>query len=158
MSTAYPQVGGYPAPQYAPPAYRLYDVWAVAIAAFFGGPLAGTVLDRFELPQARPRQQRSSRARAGSGGVWSVGVIYMAVKTTANPAIAEVVLLVCTVLAAKQLQDDAIKTHVAWGGQLYSKLARFRCCYRDGDLFSAARWLVTSSTPDNGRVSPRAME
>jgi hypothetical protein len=32
-----------------------------------------------------------------------------------------VVLIVCTALAAKQLQGEAIKTHVAWGGQLFSK-------------------------------------
>ena len=48
MSTNYPQVGGYPQypqiPQYTPPAYRLYDVGAVALAAFLGSPLAGTVL------------------------------------------------------------------------------------------------------------------
>ncbi len=30
--------------------------------------------------------------------------------------------MVCTGVAAKQLQGEAIKTHIAWGGPLYSKL------------------------------------
>ncbi len=119
MSTAYPQVGGYPAPQYAPPAYRLYDVAAIGIAAFFGGPLAATIL--MSSNYRKLGQGSNGLLALVLGAAASVGVIYMAVKTTANPAIAEVVLLVCTVLAAKQLQEDAIKTHVAWGGQLYSK-------------------------------------
>jgi hypothetical protein len=89
------------------------------IAAFFGGPLAATVL---MASNYRKLGQGNNGALALLlGAAASVGVIYIAVKTTANPAIAEVVLLVCTVLAAKQLQEDAIKTHVAWGGQLYSK-------------------------------------
>lgn len=119
MSTAYPQVAGYPAPQYAPPAYRLYDVWAVMIAAFFGGPLAATIL--MASNYRKLGQGNNGLLALLLGAAASVGVIYIAVKTTANPAIAEVVLLVCTILAAKQLQEDAIKTHVAWGGQLYSK-------------------------------------
>ena len=119
MSTAYPQVGGYPAPQYAPPAYRLYDVAAIGIAAFFGGPLAATIL--MSSNYRKLGQGSNGLLALVLGAAASVGVIYMAVKTTANPAIAEVVLLVCTVLAAKQLQEGAIKTHVAWGGQLYSK-------------------------------------
>ena len=95
----------------------------MAIAAFFGGPLAGTVL--IASNYRKLGQGSNGLLALVLGAAASVGVIYMAVKTTANPAIAEVVLLVCTVLAAKQLQDDAIKTHVAWGGQLYSKLRAF---------------------------------
>jgi hypothetical protein len=120
MSTAYPQAGGYPAPQYAPPAYRLYDVAAVAIAAFFGGPLAGTVL--MASNYRKLGQGNNGVLALILGAAASVGLVYMALKTTANPAIASVVLMVCTGLAAKQLQGEAIKTHVAWGGQLYSKL------------------------------------
>jgi len=123
MSTAYPQVGGYPAPQYAPPSYRLYDVAAVAIAAFFGGPLAGTVL--IASNYRKLGQGNNGVLALILGAAASVGVIYMALKTTASPAVAEIVLMVCTVLAAKQLQGEAIKTHVAWGGQLYSKLRAF---------------------------------
>ncbi len=119
MSTAYPQPGGYPAPQYAPPAYRLYDSNAVAVAAFFGGPLAGTVL--MASNYRKLGQGNEGVLALVLGAAASVGVIYMAVKTTASPAVAEIVLFVCTWLAARQLQDDAIKTHVAWGGQLYSK-------------------------------------
>jgi len=119
MSTVYPQVGGYPAPQYAPPAYRLYDVPAIAIAAVLGGPLAGTVL---MASNCRKLGQGNNGVLALIlGAVASVGLIYMTLKTTANPAIASVVLMVCTALAGKQLQGEAIKTHVAWGGQLYSK-------------------------------------
>ena len=120
MSTAYPQVGGYPAPQYAPPAYRLYDVAAVTIAAFFGGPLAGTVL--MASNYRKLGQGNNGVLALILGAAASLGVIYMALKTTASPAVAEIVLMVCTGLAAKQLQGEAIKTHVAWGGQLYSKL------------------------------------
>jgi hypothetical protein len=120
MSTAYPQVGGYPAPQYAPPAYRLYDVAAVAVAAFFGGPLAGTVL--MASNYRKLGQGNNGVLALIVGAAASVGLVYMALKTTANPAIASVVLMVVTALAAKQLQGEAIKTHIAWGGQLYSKL------------------------------------
>lgn len=119
MSTYYPQPVGYPAPQYAPPAYRLYDVAAISIAAFFGGPLAGTVL--MASNYRKLGQGNNGVLALILGAAASVGLVYMALKTTANPAIASVVLLVCTVLAAKQLQGEAIKTHVAWGGQLYSK-------------------------------------
>lgn len=124
MSTVYPQVGGYPQyPQYTPPAYRLYDSNAVAVAAFFGGPLAGTVL---MASNYRKLGQGSNGLLAlVLGAAASVGMIYMAVKTTTSPAVAEIVLFVCTWLAARQLQDDAIKTHVAWGGQLYSKWRAF---------------------------------
>jgi hypothetical protein len=119
MSTAYPQVGGYPAPQYAPPAYRLYDVAAIGIAAFFGGPLAGTVL--MASNYRKLGQGNNGVLALILGAAASVGLIYMALRTTANPAIASVVLMVCTALAAKQLQGEPIKVHVAWGGQLYSK-------------------------------------
>ena len=57
MSTVYPQVGGYPQyPQYTPPAYRLYDVGAVFLAAFLGSPLAGTI-----YPSRAVRGRRASR-------------------------------------------------------------------------------------------------
>jgi len=97
----------------------LYDIGAVMIAAFFGGPLAATIL--MASNYRKLGQGNNGILALLLGAAASVGVIYIALKTTANPAIAEVMLLVCTVLAAKQLQEDAIKTHVAWGGQLYSK-------------------------------------
>jgi hypothetical protein len=123
MSTAYPQVGGYPAPQYAPPAYRLHDWISVAVATFFGGPLAGTVL--MASNYRKLGQGNEGVLALVLGAAASVGLIYMALKTTMNPWVATLVLLVCTSAAAYQLQGDAIKTHVAWGGQLYSKLRAF---------------------------------
>jgi hypothetical protein len=123
MSTNYPQVGVYPQnpqyPQYTPPAYRLYDVGAVALAAFLGSPLAGTVL------------MASNYRKLGKGGngflalllgaAASVGEIYIGLTSTKSPAIATLVLFVVTWFAAKELQGHAIQTHVAWGGQLFSK-------------------------------------
>jgi hypothetical protein len=122
MSTNYPQVGGYPqypqSPQYTPPAYRLYDVGAVALAAFLGSPLAGTVL------------MASNYRKLGQGGnaflalvlgaAASVGEIYIGLTSTKSPAIATLVLFAVTWFAAWEQQGGAIKTHVAWGGQLYS--------------------------------------
>ncbi len=122
MSTNYPQVGSYPQtpqyPQYTPPAYRLYDVRAVAMAAFLGSPLAGTVL------------MASNYRKLGQGGngflalllgaAASVAEMYIGLTSTKNPLIATLVLFAITWFAANQLQGDAIKTHVAWGGQLYS--------------------------------------
>jgi hypothetical protein len=55
------------------------------------------------------------------GAAASAGVIYLSLKSTANSGVAEIVLFVCTWVAARQLQDQAVKTHVAWGGQLYSR-------------------------------------
>ncbi len=69
MSTAYPQVGGYQTPQYAPPAYSLYDVAAIAIAAFFGGPLAGTVLMASNYRKLGQGNNGVLALIAGSGGV-----------------------------------------------------------------------------------------
>jgi hypothetical protein len=120
MSTVYPQVGGYPQyPQYTPPAYRLYDMGAVFLAAFLGSPLAGTVL------------VASNYRKLGQGGngvlalilgaAASAGLILMGLKTAMSPTVASIVLFVCTGLAARELQGNAISTHVAWGGQLYSK-------------------------------------
>lgn len=119
MSTAYPQVGGYPAPQYAPPAYRLYDSSSIGLAAFLGSPLAGTVLIASNY---RKLGQGSNAMLALVVGAAASGVlIFLGLKSTASPTIASIVLFVCTWMAAKQLQDQTIKTHVAWGGQLYSK-------------------------------------
>jgi hypothetical protein len=123
MSTNYPQVGGYPQypqyPQYTPPAYRLYDVGTVALAAFLGSPLAGTVL------------MASNYRKLGQGGngflalllgaAASVAEIYIGLTATKNPAIATLVLFAVTWFAAKELQGNAIQTHVAYGGQLHSK-------------------------------------
>jgi hypothetical protein len=127
MSTNYPQVGGYPqylqTPQYMPPAYRLYDIGAVGLAAFFGGPLAGTIL--MASNYRKLGQGNNGVLALIVGAAASVGLIVMGLKSTASPTIASVVLIVCTALAAKQLQGEAIKTHVAWGGQLFSKWRAF---------------------------------
>lgn len=127
MSSAYPQMGGYPQypqyPQYTPPAYRLYDVGAIALAAFFGGPLAGTVLMSSNYRKLGQGSNGFLALLLGAAG--SVGLIYISLKTTQSPAIAQVVLFALTWLAARQMQGDAIKTHVAWGGQLFSKWRAF---------------------------------
>jgi hypothetical protein len=127
MSTNYPQVTGYPQypqyPQYTPPAYRLYDIGAVGLAAFFGGPLAGTIL--MASNYRKLGQGNNGVLALIVGAAASVGLIVMGLKSTASPTIASVVLIVCTALAAKQLQGEAIKTHVAWGGQLFSKWRAF---------------------------------
>jgi hypothetical protein len=97
----------------------LYDVGAVALAAFVGSPLAGTVL------------MASNYRKLGQGGngflalllgaAASVGEIYIGLTSTKSPAIATLVLFAATWFAAKELQGHAIETHVAWGGQLFSK-------------------------------------
>jgi len=136
MSTAYPQVGGYPAPQYAPPAYRLYDSNAVAVAALFGGPLAGTVL--MASNYRKLGQGSNSMLALLLGAAASVGVIYLSLKSTASPGVAEIVLFVCTWVAARQLQDQAVKTHVAWGGQLYSRGRAFGIAIATAVVLGAA--------------------
>jgi hypothetical protein len=120
MSTVYPQVGGYPQyPQYTPPAYRLYDVGAVFLAAFLGSPLAGTVL--IASNYRKLGQGGNGILALILGAAASAGLILLGLKSTQSPAIASIVLLVCTGLAARELQGNAINTHVAWGGQLFSK-------------------------------------
>ncbi len=120
MSTVYPQVGGYPQyPQYAPPAYRLYNVWAVALATFLGSPLAGTVL--IASNYRKLGQGNNGVLALVVGAAASAGLILMGLRTTYSPTVASIVLLVCTGLAARELQGNAIDTHVAWGGQLYSR-------------------------------------
>jgi len=123
MSTNYPQVGGYPqypqAPQYTPPAYRLDDFWSVALAALLGSPLAGAVL--IASNYRKLGQAGNGFLALLLGAAASVGLMYMGLKMTVNPTVATIVLVVCIGLAAKELQGNAISTHVAWGGQLYSK-------------------------------------
>ena len=120
MSTVYPQVGGYPQyPQYTPPAYRLYDVGAVFLAAFLGSPLAGTVL--IASNYRKLGQGGNGILALILGAAASAGLVLMGLRTTAGPGVASIVLFVCTGLAARELQGNAIKTHVAWGGQLFSK-------------------------------------
>jgi hypothetical protein len=127
MSTAYPQVGGYPQypqyPQYTPPAYRLHDTASVALATFLGSPLAGTIL------------MASNYRKLGQGGkgalallvgaIASAGEIYIGLTSTKTPSIATLLLFAATWFAAYELQGNAIKTHVAWGGKLASKWAAF---------------------------------
>jgi hypothetical protein len=122
MSTNYPQVGGYPQypqiPQYTPPAYRLYDVGAVALAAFLGSPLAGTVL--IASNYRKLGQGGNAFLALVLGAAASVGEIYIGLTSTKSPAIATLVLFAATWFAAWEQQGSAIKTHVAWGGKLYS--------------------------------------
>jgi hypothetical protein len=122
MSTSYPQVGGYPQyPQYTAPAYKLHDVASVALAAFLGGPLAGTIL---MASNYRKLGQGSKGALAILvGAIASAGEIYIGLTSTKNPAIATLLLFAATWFAAYELQGNAIKTHVAWGGKLASKWA-----------------------------------
>ena len=120
MSTVYPQVGGYPQyPQYTPPAYRLYDVGAVFLAAFLGSPLAGAVL--IASNYRKLGQGGNGVLALVLGAAASAGLCLMGLKSTAGPGVASIVLFVCTGLAARELQGNAIKTHVAWGGRLFSK-------------------------------------
>ena len=122
MSTNYPQVGGYPQnpqyPQYTPPAYRLYDVGAVALAAFLGSPLAGTVL--IASNYRKLGQGGNGFLALLLGAAASAAEIYIGFTSAKSPAIATLVLFAITWFAAMQLQGSAIKTHVAWGGQLFS--------------------------------------
>jgi hypothetical protein len=123
MSTNYPQVGGYPQypqiPQYTPPAYRLYDVGAAALAAFLGSPLAGAVLIASNYRKLGQGGNGLLALLLGAGA--SVGEIYLGLTSTKSPAIATLALFAITWFAANELQGSAIKTHVAWGGQLFSK-------------------------------------
>jgi hypothetical protein len=147
MSTAYPQVGQNPYPQYAPPAYRMYDSSSIALAAFLGSPLAGTVL--MASNYRKLNQGSNSMLALVLGAAASASLIWMGLKTTLNPAIASVVLFVVTWIAAKQLQDQAVKTHVAWGGQLFSKWRAFGVavatslvlgCATIGYLYYTGQW------------------
>ncbi|HVN94704.1 MAG TPA: hypothetical protein VMT38_13470 [Terracidiphilus sp.] len=118
---AYPQTP-YPQ-QYAPPAYRLYDVAAIAIAAFFGGPLAGAIL--MASNYRKLGQGNNAMLALVLGAAGSAVEIFLSLKSTASPLVATVVLFLATAVAGRQLQEQAVKTHVAWGGQLYSKWRAF---------------------------------
>ncbi len=133
MSTPYPPPGGNPYPQtpypqnpypqnpypqYAPPAYRLYNWGSVALATFLGGPLAGTILMAGNFRKLG--QGNNSIPTLILGAAASVGLLYVSLNTTMNAWVATLVLLVCTSAAAYQLQGDAVKTHLAWGGRLHS--------------------------------------
>jgi hypothetical protein len=97
----------------------LYDVGAVFLAAFLGSPLAGAVL--IASNYRKLGQGGNGILALIVGAAASAGLILMSLKSTQSPAIASIVLFVCTGLAARELQGNAIKTHVAWGGQLFSK-------------------------------------
>src|ERR1700722_15161474 len=102
MSTNYPQVGGYPQnpqyPQYTPPAYRLYDVGAVALAAFLGSPLAGTVL--IASNYRKLGQGGNGFLALLLGAAASAAEIYIGFTSAKSPAIATLVLFAITWFAA----------------------------------------------------------
>lgn len=120
MSTAYPQVGGYPQyPQYTPPAYKLHDAASVGLATFLGGPLAGTILMASNYRKLGQGSKGFLALLVGAAA--SAGEIYIGLTSTKNPWIATLLLFAVTWFAAYELQGNAIKTHVAWGGRLASK-------------------------------------
>jgi hypothetical protein len=90
-----------PYPQYAPPAYRLYNWGAVALATLIGGPLAGTILMAGNFRKLG--QGNNSIPTLLLGAAASVGMIYVSLTTTMNPMVVTLVLLVCTSAAAYQL-------------------------------------------------------
>jgi hypothetical protein len=115
-------------PVYAPPpavpAYSLFDYRSVAIATFFGTPLAGTII------------MAHNYRRIGKGGAAAAAVIVGLVVTALLLFLSFTVqsdairalpigLLLGTMSAAKSLQGPFVDEHARFGGKIASRWAAF---------------------------------
>jgi hypothetical protein len=125
----------------------LYDTASIGLAAFLGSPLAGTVL--IASNYRKLGQGSNATIALVLGAAASAGLILLGLKSTQSPLIASIVLFIATWVAARQLQEQAVKTHVAWGGKLYSKWRAFGVavattlvlgCATIGYLYYTGQW------------------
>lgn len=112
------------APVPAIPNYRLYDPISVGLAAFFGSPIAGTVLMAINY---RHLGRKSSAIVAVILGIAATALAialepYIPSTFTSVTAIA---LFVGTYNAAKTLQGPIVEKHEVAGGGLHSRWAAF---------------------------------
>ena len=121
---------GLPRPLNTHPLPIAYTTWRPsAMAAFFGGPLAGTIL---MASNYRKLGQGSNGLLAlVLGAAASVGVIYMALKTTANPAIARLCCSSCTVAGSETVAGGRDQDTCCVGRAALFQVARHWDCHRD---------------------------
>jgi hypothetical protein len=108
------------------PAYTLFDANAVAIATFFGTPVAGASL--MALNYRRVGKTGKAIATILIGLAVSAVVVLLAwnLPKSATSPIA-LILLIATQRMAGSLQSVAIKEHTDRGGRLGSKWVAFGC-------------------------------
>jgi len=121
MATMYPVAYYYP--QGTPPSYRLYDSGAVALATFFGTPLAGALL----MAMNYNRLGKSGQAMLAMivGAIVTLLLMVIGWRSTQVSGVLSIVVLVATWQLAKAVQGNDLAAHVARGGQLGSKGAAF---------------------------------
>ena len=107
----------------APPAYRLYDASAVAMAALFGGSIAGTIL--MALNDARLGKVGKGLLEVVLGVIGTALVILVGWNQRAGSSALGVVLFVCTWQAARIVQSKDVEGHIARGGRLGSRWLAF---------------------------------
>jgi len=112
------------APALAIPNYRLYDPTSVGLAAFFGSPIAGTVLMAINY---RHLGRKSSAILAVILGV-AATALAIAIEPyipSTFTSVAAIALFVGTYNAAKTLQGPIVEKHELAGGSLHSRWAAF---------------------------------
>ena len=115
------QIDG-PAPD--APVWSLYDYRAVGVAAFFGSPLAGSIL--MAVNNRRLGRTAAAVMAAGAGTVVTALLLVLAFAVSSDAMRAlPIVLMVATMYSAKGLQGAAVEQHVKRGGRLASRWAAF---------------------------------
>ena len=106
------------------PAYRLFSVQAVAIAALFGGPLGGSIL--MAMNYSRLGKKGLAALTFLVGFVVTAVAIFIGYAIPANGTYPIALgLLILTRFAATRMQGKAIERHVSMGGRLGSKWLAF---------------------------------
>jgi len=121
MSTAIPFNGS--SAESATPSYRLFDSGAVAVATFFGSPLAGALL------MAMNYRRLGKAGKAGLalllGLLAAALLVAIGWNSTSGSGVVGLVFLIGTWQVAKAVQGKAVEAHKAQGGQLASKWLAF---------------------------------
>jgi hypothetical protein len=106
------------------PAYRLFSVQAVTIAALFGGPVAGSILMAVNYSRLGKKGQAALTFIVGF--VVTAIAIFIGYAIPANGTYPIALgLLILTRFAATSMQGKAIERHVSLGGRLGSKWLAF---------------------------------
>ena len=106
------------------PNYRLYDPTSVGLAAFFGSPIAGTVLMAINY---RHLGRKSSAIIAVILGIaaTALAIALEPYIPSTFTSVAAIALFVGTYNAAKTLQGPIVEKHEVAGGGLHSRWAAF---------------------------------
>ncbi|HTP89607.1 MAG TPA: hypothetical protein VMJ34_21815 [Bryobacteraceae bacterium] len=112
------------APIQPAPSKPLFDYWAVALATFFGSPLAGGIVMAINYRRLGRNVAALSAALAGTALTAVVLLLAFADSSDWMKGL-PIGLLFAVLYTAKWLQGPAVEQHVQYGGRLGSRWAAF---------------------------------